>query len=101
MSAIKGAYRSSVQAVIHFVICRYEHAVVFFSQDKVPVIRIQAVLAVFRLQDRGDKNCRVTKSKGNFVYREVDAVFRNFAIFSLFQPCWNALKRIVAPMFVN
>lgn len=33
----------------------------FVLQDKVPIIRMQAVLAVFRLQDKTDPECPVTK----------------------------------------
>lgn len=34
-----------------------------FVQDKVPIVRTQAVLAIYRLQDGSDKNCPITKSK--------------------------------------
>lgn len=39
-----------------------------FSQDKIPVIRIQTIMAVFRLQEKENKSCPVTKSESQIAY---------------------------------
>ncbi|XKL64071.1 hypothetical protein PGB90_004157 [Kerria lacca] len=58
-------------------------------KDKVPIIRIQAVLAIFRLQDKNNKNCPIQKTLINCIETDTCAEVRKVALskVSLMQKC--------------
>jgi len=51
--------------LVWYVFIIYQSTLIRFyvQQDKSPLVRVQAILAVYRLQDSSDANCPVTKSK--------------------------------------
>ncbi|XP_065220957.1 condensin complex subunit 3 [Planococcus citri] len=49
-------------------------------KDKVPVIRMQAILAVYRLQDSSDKTCPVTKALADCMEHDTSAEVRRLAL---------------------
>ncbi|KAM4709366.1 condensin complex subunit 3 isoform 2-T2 [Discoglossus pictus] len=63
-------------------------------KDKVPNVRIQAVLALARLQDPGDENCPVSNSYMHLIENDSSAEVRR-AVLSCIAPSAKSLPKIV------
>ncbi|XP_008109506.1 condensin complex subunit 3 isoform X2 [Anolis carolinensis] len=64
-------------------------------KDKVPNVRIQAVLALSRLQDPKDSDCPVINVYNNLVENDSNAEVRR-AVLSCISPCAKTLPKIVS-----